>query len=132
MRLNQAHQNLRFYSKLHKDPLHTLHIISSPEQRSRKAIVLPPASAAALRRRPQMLRFSFKFLTTSLFPNLIIDMIHLWYNDTYWFKHLRSTIPTTLGYVIVKVTVYRIFMLKFNVKAPSALMTVTLRSRSQT
>ena len=59
-------------------------------------------------------------------------MIHLWYNDTYWSKYLRSTIPTTLDYVIVKVTVYRIFMLKFNVKAPSALMTVTLRSRSQT
>ena len=49
--------------------------------------------------RPQMLKFSLKFLKTSLFPNLITDLIPLWYDYTYWFKILR-----------------RIFMLKFYIK----------------
>ena len=45
-----------------------------------------------------------KVFKTSLFPNLITDLIHLWYDDTYWSKILCSTIPTTLGHVKVKVT----------------------------
>ena len=45
-----------------------------------------------------------KVFKTSLFPNLITDLIHLWYDDTYWSKILRYTIPTTLGHVKVKVT----------------------------
>ena len=46
-----------------------------------------------------------KVFKTSLFPNLITDLIHLWYDDTYWPKILRSTIPFTLGHVKVKVKV---------------------------
>ena len=35
--------------------------------------------------------FEFKFkvffeVLTSLFPNLITDLIHIWYDDTYWSK----------------------------------------------
>ena len=45
-----------------------------------------------------------KVFKTSLFPNLITDLIHLWCDDTYWSKILRNTIPTTLGHVKVKVT----------------------------
>ena len=45
-----------------------------------------------------------KVFKTSLFPNLITDLIYLWYDDTYWSKILCSTIPTTLGHVKVKVT----------------------------
>ena len=45
-----------------------------------------------------------KVFKTTLFPNLITDLIRLWYDDTYWSKILRSTIPTTLGHVKVKVT----------------------------
>ena len=45
-----------------------------------------------------------KVFKTSLNPNVITDFIHLWYDDTYWSKILRSTIPTTLGHVKVKVT----------------------------
>ena len=56
------------------------------------------------RRLPQMLKFSLKVFKTSLFPTLITDLIHLWYDDTYWSKILRSTNPTTLGHVKVKVT----------------------------
>ena len=49
-------------------------------------------------------KVSIKVFNTSLFPNLITDLIHLWYDDTYWSKILRSTIPTTLGLVKGKVT----------------------------
>ena len=70
---------------------------SSPEQRSRRAIVLPSASAS-----PNVKVF-VKVYKISLFPNLITDLIHLWY-DTYWSKILRYTTPTTLGHVKVKVT----------------------------
>ena len=45
-----------------------------------------------------------KDFKTTLFPNLITDLIHLWNDNTYWSKILRSTIPTTLDHVKVKVT----------------------------
>ena len=59
-----------------------------------------------LRSRSQTLNVKVfvKVFKTSLFPNLITDSNHLWYDDTYWSKILRSTIPTTLGHVKVKVT----------------------------
>ena len=38
------------------------------------------------------------------FPNLITDLIHLWYDYTHWSKTLCSTIPSTLVYVKVMVT----------------------------
>ena len=79
-------------------------IISSPEQRSGRAIVLPPALALALESASTNVKVFVKVFKTSLFPNLITDLIHLWYGDTYWSKILRSTIPTTLGHVKVKVT----------------------------
>ena len=76
------------------------HIFSSPEQHSRRAIVLQLASAST------NVKVFVNVFKTSLFPNLITDLIHLWYDDkcTYWSKILRSTIPTTLGHVKVKVT----------------------------
>ena len=83
---------------------------SSPEQRSQRAIVLPSASAST------NVKVFVKVFKTSLYPNLTTDLIHLWYDDTYWFKILRSTIPTALGHVKVKVTDLRVFMLKFYVK----------------
>ena len=79
-------------------------IFSSPEQRSGRAIVLPPALALALALvlASTNVKVFVKVFKTSLFPNLITDLIHLWYDDTYWSKILRST--TTLGHVKVKVT----------------------------
>ena len=64
----------------------------------RKLLYYPLASALTL------VSTNVKVFKTSLFPNLITDMIHLWYNDTYWSTILCSTIPTTLGHVKVKVT----------------------------
>ena len=64
--------------------------ISSPEQCSRRAIVLPLALAAVLT------SSNVKVFKTPLFPNLITDLIHLWYDDTYWSKTSCSTIPTAL------------------------------------
>ena len=77
-------------------------IFSSPEQCSGRAIVLPPALALASV--STNVKVFVKVFRTSLFPNLTTDLIHLWYGDTYWSKILRSTIPTTVGYVKVKVT----------------------------
>ena len=75
---------------------------SSPEQHSRRAIVLHLASAAAaLASASTNFKVFVKVLKTSLFPNLITDLIHLWYDDTYWSKSLCSTIPTALGRVKV-------------------------------
>ena len=80
-------------------------IFSSPEQRSRRAIVLPLASALALASASVSVSTNVKVFVkvfkTSLFPNLVTDLIHLWYDDTYWSKILCSTIPTTLGHVKV-------------------------------
>ena len=46
-----------------------------------------------------------------------MDLIHLWYDDTYWSKIMPSSILTTLVHVKVKVTVMqKIFLLKFYVK----------------
>ena len=97
-------------------------LFSSLEQRSGRAIVLPPASALVLALALGLVLASastnvkvfVKVFKASLFPNLITDLIHLWNDDTYWSKILRRTIPTTLGHVKVKVT-DRIFMLKFYV-----------------
>ena len=61
-----------------------------------------------------MLKFSLKFFKYSFFPNLITDLIHLWYDDTYWSKILHSTIPTNLGQG--QDHRLRIFMLKFYVE----------------
>ena len=78
--------------------------VSLPEQLSRKAIVLPLASALALGLESTNVKVFVKVFKTSLFPNLITDLIHLWYDYTHWSKILHSTIPTTLGHVKVKVT----------------------------
>ena len=79
-------------------------LFSSPEQHSGRAIVLPPASGLALALASTNVKIFVKVFKTSLFPNLITDLIHLWYDDTYWSKILHSTITTTLGHVKVKVT----------------------------
>ena len=80
-------------------------IFSSPEQSSRRAIVLPPASALAfalaLASASTVLRKVFK---TSLFPNPLMDLVYIWYDDRYWSKILFSTIPTPMHDLKVKVT----------------------------
>ena len=66
----------------------------------------PPASvlALALARRPQMLKFYVKIFRTSLFPNPLMDLVYIWYDDRYWSKILFSTIPTSMHDLKVKVT----------------------------
>ena len=63
------------------------------------AIVLP--SALALESASTNVKVFVKDFKTSLFPNLITNLIRSWYDDTYWSKILRNTIPTTLGHVKV-------------------------------
>ena len=80
----------------------SLSFISSPAQRSQRAIVLPPSLVSMSV--STNVKVFIKVFKTSLFPNLITDLLQLWYDDTYWSKILHSTIPTTLGHVKVKVT----------------------------
>ena len=63
-----------------------------------------PSALMTMTLRSRSQNLNVKVFKTSLFPNLITDLIHLWYDDTYWSKILRNTIPTTLGHVKVKVT----------------------------
>ena len=58
-------------------------IFSSPEQRSRRAIVLPSALALASASASTNVKVFVKVFKTSFFPNLITDLIHLWYDYTY-------------------------------------------------
>ena len=41
-----------------------------------------------------MLKFFLKVFRTSLFPNPLMDLVHVWYDHRYWSKILRGTIPT--------------------------------------
>ena len=52
-------------------------LFCSPEQCSGRAIVLPPASALALVSASTNVKVFVKVFKTSLFPNLITDLIHL-------------------------------------------------------
>ena len=54
-------------------------IFSLPVQRPRRAIVLPLVSALASA--STNVTAFVKVFKTSLFPNLITDLIHLWYDD---------------------------------------------------
>ena len=54
--------------------------------------------------RPQMSKFYFNILRTSLFPNPMMDFVHVWYDHGYWSKILHSTIPTPIHNLKIKVT----------------------------
>ena len=64
-------------------------------------------------RHPQMLKFYVKVFTTSLFPNSLMDLIHIWYDDRYWSKILQGTIPTPRTWSWGQSNRLRMFMLKF-------------------
>ena len=63
-----------------------------------------------------MLKFYVKVFRTSLFPNLVMDLVHMWYDDRYWSKLLCSTITIPLHSLKVKVTDLDFFMSKFYIK----------------
>ena len=53
----------------------------------------------------ELLCYSFVLVfRTSLFPNPMMDLVHIWYDDRYWSKILHSTIPTPIHDLKVKVT----------------------------
>ena len=49
------------------------------------------------------LKFCIKVFRTFLFPNPMMDLVHVWYDDIYWSKILLSTIPTPIHDINVKV-----------------------------
>ena len=64
-----------------------------------------------------MLTFYVKVFRTSLFPNPLMDLVHVRCDDRYWSKILHSAIPTPIRHFKVKVTdlelLCRSFALKF-------------------
>ena len=50
-----------------------------------------------------MLTFYVKVFRTSLFPNPLMDLVHVCSDDRYWSKILFSTIPTPIHDLEVKV-----------------------------
>ena len=53
-----------------------------------------------------------KVFRTSLFPNPMMDLVHVWYDDRHWSKILHSTIPTPIYDLQVKVTDFYIKVLR--------------------
>ena len=51
-----------------------------------------------------MLKFYVKVFRTSLFPNPVVYLFHVWYDDRRWSKILCSTIPNPVHDFKVKVT----------------------------
>ena len=62
-----------------------------------------------------MLKLYVKVFRILLFPNPLMDLVYIWYDDRYWSKILFSTIPTPMHDLKVKV-MDRTFMLTFYVK----------------
>ena len=50
-----------------------------------------------------MLTFYVKIFRISLFPNPLMDLVHVWCDDRYWTKILHSAIPTPIHDFKVKV-----------------------------
>ena len=61
-----------------------IYFFSSPEQHSQRAIILPSVAelVLALASGSINVKVFVKVFKTSLFPNLITDLIQLWYDDT--------------------------------------------------
>ena len=49
-----------------------------------------------------MLKFCVKVFRTSLFPNPMMDLVRVWYDDRYWSKILHSTSPISIYDLKVK------------------------------
>ena len=49
-----------------------------------------------------MLKFYVKLFRTSLFPNPMMDLVNVWYDDGYCSKILQSTVPTPIHDLKVK------------------------------
>ena len=62
-----------------------------------------------------MLKFYVKDFRTSLFPNPMMDLVHVWFDDRYWSKSFWGTIPTHIHDFKVKVRDSE-FHVKFYVK----------------
>ena len=68
-----------------------------------------------------MLKFCVKVFRTSLFPNPMMDLVHVWYDDRYWSKILHSTIPTPIHDLKGKVTYLELSCLSFTLSFRTAL-----------
>ena len=74
----------------------------------------PPLPCQHSHQGQQMFKFYIKVFRTSLFPNPMMDLVHVWYDDRYWSKNLHSAIPTPIHDLKVKVTNFE--LLNFYIK----------------
>ena len=63
-----------------------------------------PYMALRSRSRTSMLKFYVKVFRTSLFPNIMMDLVHVWYDGRYWSIRLCRTICTPHNGLKVKLT----------------------------
>ena len=84
-----------------------LALLSSPG----RAIALPPASALVLAS-----IFTLKLFKTSHFPNCVMDLVHIWWDDRYKSKVSFSNTPAHANDLKIKVTDFEILQIKYYVK----------------
>ena len=60
--------------------------------------------------------FALKVFRTSLFPNPMMDLVHVWCDDRYWSKILHSAIPTSIYHCKVMVTDIKLLCQSFTLK----------------
>ena len=78
--------------------------------------MLPSTLALAFTLAPVPASTNVKAFKTSLFPNPLIDLVYVWYDDRHWSKILLSTIPTPMLDFKVKVTDLELLCSSFTFK----------------
>ena len=76
--------------------------VSLPGQSPGRASAIPPASALAS-------TFTLKFFKSLYFPDHLIDLVHIWYDDRYRFKVLFSPLPQGQGHGLRNFFMFKIF-----------------------
>ena len=83
-------------------------VFSSPGRSPGRAIALPPVSASAP-------TFTLKFFKSSYFPNHMMDLVHIWYDNRYRSKVSFRNTPTHAHDLTVKFTDFEILQIKYYV-----------------
>ena len=76
----------------------------------------PPCITLRSMSRTFMSKFCVKVFRTSLSPNPMMDLVHVWCDDRYWSKISHSAIPTSIHHFTVKVTDLELLCQSFALK----------------
>ena len=69
-----------------------------------------------LNHRNKLKQININIFKTSLFPNPMMDLVYVWYDDRHWSKILLSIIPTPMHDLKVKVTDLELLCQSFTLK----------------